>query len=170
MPTSPEKETPSVTPMGESLAPLIEGVRLRRALTIPDDRGTLCEMYNPAWGFSDAPLVYVYQITIRPGRIKTWAMHKEQDDRLFISQGAVRIVLYDDRADSPTHKMVNILYVDEHNRTLVLIPRGVYHAVQNVGHTDVYMVNMPTKAYNHANPDKYRLPLDNDLIPYRFPS
>ena len=164
----PQKESQTVTPAGESVAPLIDGVRVRRAVTIPDERGTLCEIFNPAWEFSAAPLVYVYQITIRPGRIKAWAMHKEQDDRLFISQGAVRIALYDDRAASPTHKMVNILFVDEHNRSLVLIPRGVYHAVQNVGHTDVYMVNMPTQAYNHANPDKYRLPLDNDLIPYRF--
>jgi dTDP-4-dehydrorhamnose 3,5-epimerase len=23
-------------------------------------------------------------------------------------------------------------------------------------------------AYDHANPDKYRLPLDTDLIPYKF--
>ena len=25
-----------------------------------------------------------------------------------------------------------------------------------------------TKPYDHANPDKYRLPLDTDQIPYRF--
>jgi len=30
------------------------------------------------------------------------------------------------------------------------------------------MVNMPTRQYNHENPDKYRLPLDTDLIPYDF--
>ena len=27
---------------------------------------------------------------------------------------------------------------------------------------------MPTRAYDHASPDVYRLPVDNDLIPYRF--
>jgi dTDP-4-dehydrorhamnose 3,5-epimerase len=30
-------------------------------------------------------------------------------------------------------------------------------------------VNCPTMAYDHANPDKYRLPLDTDLIPHKFP-
>jgi dTDP-4-dehydrorhamnose 3,5-epimerase len=37
-----------------------------------------------------------------------------------------------------------------------------------VGETDAYFVNLPTRAYDHANPDKFRLPLDTDLIPYRF--
>ena len=30
------------------------------------------------------------------------------------------------------------------------------------------LVNLPTRAYDHAHPDKYRLPLDTDLIPFRF--
>lgn len=164
----PQKETQTVTPAGASVAPLIDGVKVRSAVTIPDERGTICEIYSPAWDLTDAPLVYAYQITIRPGRLKSWAKHLEQDDRLFISLGAVRIVLYDDRAKSPTHKMVNVLFMSELNRGIVLIPRGVYHAVENVGQTDVLMVNLPTKAYDHANPDKYRLPTNNDLIPYRF--
>jgi dTDP-4-dehydrorhamnose 3,5-epimerase len=168
MPTSPIKETQSVTPQGESVAPRIDGVVLRPAVTIPDERGTICEIFNPAWGFSDTPLVYVYQITIRPGRLKSWAKHLEQDDRLFVSLGAVRIALYDDRSDSPTYKMLNVLYVTEQNRGILLIPRGVYHAVQNIGQTDALLINLPTKAYDHANPDKYRLPTVNDVIPYRF--
>ena len=73
-------------------------------------------------------------------------MHKEQDDRLFISQGAVRIALYDDREHSTTHKMLNVLYVDEHNRSLLLILRGVYH---NSGDHDAGMyfctTGKPTK-------------------------
>jgi hypothetical protein len=27
---------------------------------------------------------------------------------------------------------------------------------------------MPTRAYNHADPDVFRLPVDTDRIPYRF--
>ena len=122
MSVPPQKESQTVTPAGESVAPLIDGVRCpprrhhsRRARDAVRNIQSRVE-------FSAAPLVYVYQITIRPGRIKAWAMHKEQDDRLFIGRGAVRIALYDDRADSPTHKMINTLFVDEHNRSLVLIP------------------------------------------------
>jgi dTDP-4-dehydrorhamnose 3,5-epimerase len=50
----------------------------------------------------------------------------------------------------------------------MLIPPGVYHAVQNVGEHDAIFVNMPSAPYNHADPDKYRLPIGNDYIPYQF--
>lgn len=40
-------------------------------------------------------------------------------------------------------------YVGERNRAMLIIPRGVYHAVQNVGGTDAYFINLPTRAYDH---------------------
>jgi dTDP-4-dehydrorhamnose 3,5-epimerase len=164
----PVKDVQTVTPDGALVAPLIDGVRVRPAITHPDARGTVCEIYNPAWGIHEAPLVYVYQTTIRPHKVKGWVLHREQDDRLFFSLGTVKIVLYDDRPASPTHRMLNEIHLSEYNRGLITIPRGVYHAMENVGDTDVLFINMPTRPYNHADPDKYRLPLDTDRIPYRF--
>ena len=49
-----------------------------------------------------------------------------------------------------------------------MIPKGVFHAVQNLGQTEAVFINLPTRAYNHEDPDKYRLPLKNDLIPFSF--
>ncbi len=164
----PKKDVQTVTPGGKPLRRLIEGVQLRGATTHPDDRGTLCEVYNTAWGFHEAPLVYVYTVIIRPGKVKGWVVHHKQDDRIFVNHGIIRVVLYDDRAESPTHKMVNEIYLGEVNRALFTIPRGVYHALQNVGNVDAEFMNLPTRAYDHADPDKYRLPLKNDLIPYKF--
>jgi dTDP-4-dehydrorhamnose 3,5-epimerase len=48
------------------------------------------------------------------------------------------------------------------------IPAGVYHAVQNVGDREAAFVNLPSQPYQHDDPDKYRLPIDNDVIPYRL--
>jgi len=48
------------------------------------------------------------------------------------------------------------------------VPPGIWHANHNIGTKDVIVVNCPTTPYDHENPDKYRLPLDTDLIPYRF--
>ncbi len=48
MPATPQKEGQTVTPAGKSIKPMIAGVKLRPAVTIPDERGTLCEVYNPA--------------------------------------------------------------------------------------------------------------------------
>jgi dTDP-4-dehydrorhamnose 3,5-epimerase len=156
----------TVTPAGQPLRELIAGVVVRPAVTQVDDRGELCEVYDPRWGVSEAPLVYVYQSMVRPGATKGWIVHERQDDRIFVSLGTLRIVLYDAREGSPTQGRVNELVFSERNRALVVIPSGVFHAVQNVGTVDAYFVNAPTKPYDHAAPDKRRLPLDTDRIPF----
>lgn len=164
----PKKDVQTVTLAGDPVQPLIHGVVVRPAVTQTDDRGTLCEIFNPSWGVHPAPLTYVYQFTIRPGRIKGWHAHHLHDDRIFISQGTLRVVLYDDRPDSPTYRMVNEIYRTEHHRTVMVIPAYVYHAHQNIGATDALLISMPTRLYDHADPDVYRLPVENDYIPYRF--
>jgi dTDP-4-dehydrorhamnose 3,5-epimerase len=64
--------------------------------------------------------------------------------------------------------MINELYFSEANRSVVLVPPHIYHAVQNVGSTNGLMINFPSHPYRHEDPDKYTLPLENDVIPYRF--
>ena len=58
-------------------------------------------------------------------------------------------------------------FLGAHDRGLLVIPAGVYHAVRNVGDAEMTFINLPTQAYDHTDPDKYRLPLDNEMIPYR---
>jgi dTDP-4-dehydrorhamnose 3,5-epimerase len=162
------RDAQTVTPEGKSLQDMIAGVRVRTATTHVDDRGTVCEIYNPEWGFTEEPLVYAYQTTIRPGQVKGWVLHLEQDDRLFFSVGDAKVVLFDGRIDSPTFEHLNVFFFGQLNRALLRIPSGVYHAIGNVGDTELLFVNHPTRPYRHGDPDKYRLPLDTNLIPYRF--
>ncbi|HKX47041.1 MAG TPA: dTDP-4-dehydrorhamnose 3,5-epimerase family protein [Gaiellaceae bacterium] len=162
------RDQPTVATDGTSLQELIVGVEVRRTPTHADERGTLCEIYDLRWGFMEDPLVYAYLVTIRPGQIRGWALHLEQTDRLFLYAGVLKIVLYDAREDSPTHRRVNVFHFGSHDRALLSIPCGVYHAVQNVGDTEAAFVNLPTRPYEHDDPDKYRLPRENDIIPYRL--
>jgi dTDP-4-dehydrorhamnose 3,5-epimerase len=164
----PQRSPQTVTPQGERVAPLIDGVRIRRATTHSDERGTLCEVYDPRWRFTEEPLVYVYQVTIRPGQLKGWVLHQTYEDRLFFSQGTVKVALYDVRQDSPTRGMVNELFFDPHQRSLLRIPRGVWHAMRNVGSDDAMFINSPTAPYNHQQPDKWLLPADTPRIPYEI--
>ena len=164
----PTKDVSTVSANGQRKQQLIEGVYVRSAVNQIDERGSLTEIYDPRWGVGDFPLVYVYQTTIRPGKCKGWVEHHIQTDRLFITTGHMKWVLYDNRADSPTYGAINEIYLTEQNRGLLLIPPRVYHVVQNIGTTDAMFINMPSHPYNHENPDKYRLPLDTDLIPYKL--
>jgi dTDP-4-dehydrorhamnose 3,5-epimerase len=170
MERTPRKSPQTVAPSGERVAPVIHGVRIHQQVTQQDERGSLTEIYSPHWRFDDVPLVFLYTVVVRPGKAKGWAVHHEQTDRYFFYQGTLKLVLYDDRPDSPTHRMVNELVFSEVNRSLVLVPPRVYHAVHNVGSTDGLMISFPSHPYRHQDPDKYTLPLENDLIPYTFDS
>lgn len=162
------KDPSRVTPQGKEKQKLIDGVMVRMAVTHIDERGMLTEVFNPAWGFTDDPVVYVYQTGVQPGKVKGWVQHHLQYDRLFIMVGFVQIVLYDDRPDSPTYGQINQLYFSEQNRGMVTIPAYVWHAVQNIGTDMAYFLNLPSRPYDHENPDKYRLPLNTDQIPFSF--
>jgi dTDP-4-dehydrorhamnose 3,5-epimerase len=164
----PVQDRQTVTPDGESLQPLPAGVRFRDAITHVDDRGTVCEMFDPRWNWHEDPLVFVYTFTIRPGMIKGWGMHKKHEDRYLLLYGEMELVLYDDRAESPTRGLVSKIYLSEFRRRLVNIPAGVWHADHNIGNKDVVVVNFPTIQYDHTSPDKYRLSLDTDQIPHKF--
>lgn len=91
-----------------------------------------------------------------------------QSDRLAFARGHLRIVLYDLRPQSPTHGAVNVIDVGADNKLQLTIPPFVVHAVQNPTDDDVIFINMPTRAYDPARPDKSRLPKDHPGIPYRF--
>src|SRR5215216_4510222 len=97
-----KKDQSTVTKDGDVRQKWIDGVQVRYAVTHVDERGTLTEIYNPAWGLIEEPVVYVYQASIQPGKIKGWVQHYLQTERLFVSRGLLRFVLYDDREDSPT--------------------------------------------------------------------
>ena len=164
----PTKALPTVTVAGKKLQPLIDGVQIHQQVTQQDDRGTLTEMYSPFWAFDTIPLVHIYTVSVYPTKVKGWAIHYLQTDRYFFYNGSAKLVLYDDRPQSSTYGIINELYFSETNRSVVLVPPYVYHAVQNIGTTEVLLVNFPSHPYQHDDPDKYTLPLDNDLIPYKF--
>jgi dTDP-4-dehydrorhamnose 3,5-epimerase len=162
------KEPQRVTPAGESVAPRIDGVEFRPAVAHVDERGSLIEVYSESWGFTEAPIVHVYQVSIRPGGIRgPWVVHLYQDDRLFFSNGTAKVALWDGREGSPTEGLVDVRYLGVDQPGLLVIPPGVWHAIRNIGQTDLTFVNLPTQPYDYADPDKHRLPLDNDVIPYR---
>ena len=168
MPEEPIPDPATVNAAGEPLAPLPHGVTFRRAVTQLDDRGSVCELFDPRWQWHSAPLVFVYMFTLRPGKVKGWGLHKLHEDRYFLLLGEMEIVLYDVRPDSPTRGTISRVVLSEYDRRLMNIPAGIWHANHNIGNKDAVVVNFPTRPYQHDSPDKYRLPLDTTEIPYKF--
>lgn len=145
----------------------IAGVRLNRLSRNSDSRGDLTvllsERYDPTFRTP-----HVYLVTAAAGSVRAWVYHRHQSDRLAYTMGTIRVVLYDLRDDSPTKGALNVLDVGAANPVLLTIPPFVVHGVQNRGTEAVQFINMPTRAYDPAAPDKSRLPLGHPGIPYTF--
>ncbi len=164
------RDVSTVTPDGNPRQLLPADVSFHDNVTHVDERGTVCEVFDPRWGWKPDPVVFTYCFTIRPGITKGWGLHKVNEDRYFLLFGELEVVLYDARPDSPTLGLVSRIVLSEFRRRLMNIPPGIWHADYNFGSKDAVLINFPTQPYNHANPDKYRLPLDTDQIPHKFDS
>jgi len=146
---------------------LIDGVAVRRAKVIPDERGRLGEIMraDDAWF---KKFGQVYFTTTYPGVVKAWHYHKKQTDHFYVIKGTVKIALYDGRKDSPTYGIVNELYLGEYCPGLVRIPPGVLHGWMGTGQSEAYIVNIVSEIYNYAEPDEFRIDPHNNHIPYNW--
>jgi dTDP-4-dehydrorhamnose 3,5-epimerase len=162
------RDSQMARPDGALVRRLTAGVQIRPLVPHSDSRGSVTELFDPRWKWHPEPLVFSYVFTIRPGRAKGWNLHREHEDRYALIAGEMDLVLFDPRPDSATCGEVCRITLSERLPCLVNVPRDVWHADHNVGSTDAVVINFPTAQYDHANPDKYRLPLDSPLIPYSF--
>jgi dTDP-4-dehydrorhamnose 3,5-epimerase len=144
---------------------MIHGVEKKTLRVIPDERGRLMEILR-----SDDPLFkkfgQVYMTTTYPGVIKAWHYHKLQHDNVTVVRGMLKLVLYDNREQSPTRKELNEFFFGEFNPLLIHIPAGVYHGWKCISQEEAFAVNCVSEAYDYNNPDEYRLPFDSPDIPY----
>lgn len=144
----------------------IAGVRLSGFTHGRDGRGTLRELLSQRAG-DEAPIVHVYQVEAEAGSVRAWVYHNRQTDRLCFTQGSFRVVLFDIRPDSPSRGELVVIEAGHAKPLRIDIPPFVVHGVQNRGERCSF-VNMPTRVYDPADPDKWRLPVDDPRIPYRF--
>ena len=163
-----KKDAQLVTPEWKKLQKPIDGVYAKEVLHVPRDHGVITEIFRPEWDPTSMPVVHLYQSRLFPGALGAWSCHKIAIDRLFVSQGHLKIVLYDAREESPTYKTLQEHHAGDFRPTFLVIPPGVWHGVQNLGTNDVILLNLPTRPYIYEDPDHYRLPYDSPEIPYSW--
>lgn len=162
------KDRQSITSDWTPLIKLIDGVRVREVKNVPKRNGVLTEVFRFDWNLDDGIVQQVFQTTLAPGALSAWHTHQYTTDRLFVSQGALTIVLFDAREKSPSHGCINELRFGALRPALVVVPPGVWHGVQNTGDAPGLILNLVDRAYQYENPDHWRLPPDTPKIPYSF--
>ena len=162
------KDRQLITSDWQKIQRAFEGVHVHEVRHVPRDHGVSTEMFRPEWDPTGLPVVHIYQSRLFPGAIGAWSCHASTTDRLFVSQGHLKLVLYDARVESATRGELVELHSGDARPAFIVVPPGVWHGLQNLGPTDAIVVNCPTAAYNYADPDHYRLPYDSPQIPYRW--
>jgi dTDP-4-dehydrorhamnose 3,5-epimerase len=146
---------------------LIQGVRTKQLQVFPDERGRLMEMLRRD---DDLFIEFgqTYLTTMYPGVTKAWHHHELQTDHFVCVRGSIKLVLYDERAGSPTAGAINEFFVGDHNPLLVQIPPRVWHGFKNVGEEEALIVNVTTHPYRRDQPDERRVDPHENHIPYRW--
>jgi len=144
---------------------LINGVIIKKLSPILDERGYLQECFRSDWPmfkkFGQAYITIAF-----PNIVKAWHSHNIQTDNLICIEGNAKLVLYDDRKDSPTNGMINELFFGEKNSCLISVPPRVWHGFKAIGGKKIIVLNIPTELYNYDEPDEYRLPYNTKKIEY----
>jgi dTDP-4-dehydrorhamnose 3,5-epimerase len=162
------KDRQSITADWTSLGQAIAGVLVREVRNVLKDNGVLTEIFRLDWALDGGAVEQVFQVTLTPGGLSAWHTHGTTTDRLFVTHGHMKIVLFDGREDSPTHGRVNEFRFGIQRPALVVVPPGVWHGVQNLGNEPGSVLNIVDRAYRYEDPDHWRLPADTPKIPYSF--
>lgn len=147
------------------MAGVIHGVAVRPLRRIPDERGAILHMLR-----ADDPhferFGEIYFSMVYPGVVKAWHIHRRMTLNYAVVSGMVKLVLYDERPESPTRKTLMELFVGEQNYALVTIPPGVWNGFKGMGVTPAIVANCATESHDPAEIE--RLDPQSDRIPYRW--
>jgi dTDP-4-dehydrorhamnose 3,5-epimerase len=137
----------------------VEIVPLRR---IPDERGTIYHMLRR----TDPHFIEfgeIYFTSVYRGVVKGWHRHRDVTLNYACISGRIKLVLYDDRADSATRGGLIERFLGPDDYSLVVIPPGIWTGMK--GMSDLSLVaNCATHPHDPSRTE--RLDPFGDAIPY----
>ena len=153
---------------GTILQDLLHGVEIRDIKNLITSNGTTTELFRTDWGLLPDNVDHIIHVVFRPNAVSAWHMHEHRTDYIFVTEGTIRIALYDGRGNSPSHNKVNVINSSRMRPVIVKIPNGVWHGFENLEQTHSSFINYANRAYSYEEPDEWRLPSDTLEIPYSF--
>ena len=136
-------------PMPEIFEPgQVHDVIVRQLPRHDDARGWLTELFRCDELPAQFLPVKAYISSTRPGITRGPHEHVDQADLFcFLGPSNFKVRMWDNRSDSPTYRKVSTLVAGENDPQLVIIPKGVVHAYQNIGDKDGIVINCPNRLY-----------------------
>ena len=141
---------------------MIEGVSVIPLHRIPDERGTVLHMLrrtDPHFHeFGE-----IYFSTVYRGAIKGWHRHRDMTLNYACPWGRVKLVIYDDRAGSPSQAEIMEVFLGPDNYSLVIIPPGLWNGFKGMDQVSL-MANCASLPHDQTRSE--RLDPFDDRIPY----
>lgn len=122
---------------------VIEGVILKPLKRISDERGAILHMLR-----EDDPeferFGEIYFSLVYPGVVKGWHLHTQMTLNYAVVAGMAKIVLYDDRPNSPTRGKLHEFFLGLMNYALLKVPPLVWNGFKGVGTETALIANCAT--------------------------
>ena len=122
---------------------MINDVKITPLRIIPDNRGKVMHMLR-----SDSEVFSrfgeIYFSTVFYKSIKAWHLHKESTLNYVCVSGEVKLVLFDDRENSPTKNQHQELILSPKNYFLVTIPPLIWNGFKGIGKNESIIANCLT--------------------------
>jgi len=127
---------------------MIRGVIIKPIKKFIDERGWLAELFRED-ELEDIPRPVMSYISLTlPGVTRGPHEHVHQTDYFcFLGPSNFKLVLWDNRENSPTYGEKQVFFLGEDNPALAVVPPGVVHGYKNVGVVPGLVVNFPDKLY-----------------------
>lgn len=142
---------------------MIDGVKIIPLKQILDERGKVMHMLrNDSEVFQSFGEIYFS--CVYPGAIKGWHFHEKMTLNYAVPFGHIKLVLYDDRKDSPTRGELQELFLGPDNYNLVTIPPMVWNGFKGIGTETAIVANCGSTPHDPEEIER-RDPFDPS-IPY----
>ena len=106
-----------------------------------------------------------YFTTIDYLAIKPWKRHNQMTLNLIVIHGAIQFVVYDDRDDSPSYKVIeNFTLGPEKNYARLTVPPGLWVAFQGLSKKKNIALNIADMFHEASEIDRQNL----KFIPYNW--
>jgi dTDP-4-dehydrorhamnose 3,5-epimerase len=147
----------------------VHDVIIRPLNRYDDSRGWLIELFRRDDLPGEFLPVMAYISSTRPGVTRGPHEHVDQADLFcFLGPSNFKLRMWDNRSDSPTYRTVKTLVAGEDHPQVVVVPKGVVHAYQNIGDKDGIVINCPNRLYRgdqrHEQVDEIRHEDDPNTI------
>ena len=125
---------------------MIKGVKVVPLKQIPDERGTVMHMLKR----TDPHFIQfgeIYFTTVHPGIVKGWHKHQRMTLNYACVFGRIKLVLHDDREDSPTRGEFMELFLGPDDYQLVQIPTDIWNSFEGLGEETSIIANCATEPH-----------------------